>query len=351
MGRLRPTEFAETVLDYIQEYAAYILQWTQWLNSIVLQIMKNTFVVAMQSQITQWVQGGGNPRFVQSWSQTLTNAFNGAANTVVAQTLPNLSPGFSTAAGVLLQQNATPIQSNIDQELTALGTTQANFSNNFNNGGFAAYFDLFQPDNNLFSALMDTQDAALNAGSNQAQASQARSVAANGFTGDATCSDNPSYYPGGQWTANGMHWTCQDPNTGTDYFANINAAGTLTCDTGQLTQIPNDGLCADGTEPSTQTPGQTTAQGAGTALGSGEELVVNANNTIDLLFAVANNIMQLISTGKSFVTAQPPANFNLSAQGTQVLNQYINQPPNAGQSPNPPANIVIPAVPQFPPGP
>jgi hypothetical protein len=333
------TNFAEEVLIYAQEYLSYVLEWTQWLNSILLQVLKNGFVVALQGQVTNWVQGGGKPRYVQNWSKTFSTAFNSAANGVISQTIPNLSPSFSVAAQTLLQQNNSgnpPIRSNIDQEYATLGTTQQDFYNNFSDGGMSAYLDLFQPDNNLFGAVMDTQDEALAAGSNQYAATQAQDIAANGFTGDTGACDDGS-------DPNGVTYSCYNNN---DSFY----SQTPSCPVGyQLQTISNNGSCSDGSEPTTLTPGEVTAQTVSDALQSGQDLVVNANNTIDLLFAVANSLLKLISSGSKLVNAHPPASYQPSGSAQSIINTY-SQPPQQSGQPTPPANPVGPTS-SFPPPP
>ncbi|HVO28940.1 MAG TPA: hypothetical protein VMT81_03090 [Candidatus Paceibacterota bacterium] len=331
-----PTNFGEAVLNYGVNYMNYAQNLLEWLQSLSLQIFKNAFVAALQTQITAWIQGGGHPRFVQSWSQTFSNAFLGAANATVRQITPNLSPSFSGLAGSLASppsagSASSSIKSNIDQEYASIGTTQQDFYTSFDNGGLTAYLDMFQPDNNVLGAAIDTQDAAMAAGSSQANATQQKATAANGFTsgGDQYCDDGSD--------PNGSSYYCDDDSTPSD---GISGGGS--CDDGTTAiQISNGGVCADGSEPIAETPAKSTEEGLSTAAGSGIQLVVNANNILDLALAVTNDLLSTLAKGTA-LTSVGPNSYTPSANASATINQY-STPPSMGTQPTPPTNITYPS--------
>ena len=156
------------------------------------------------------------------------------------------------------------------------------FYNDFSKGGWDAYFNMLQPNNNFYSELMSTQDAMAVKASNQQAATQAQSAAAQGFKGTRICADGSD--PDGT--------SCVDSKSGEYLPKKLDG----TCGAGE-TLMPNGGLCADGTEPKTTTPGQITAGLSAKVLGSNIDLIVNANSLTGIAVAMTESLMNTLVSG------------------------------------------------------
>ena len=285
-----PTIFGKMVLEYAQELA--------------LQLLKNELINVVQNKVLAWVQGSGAPRFITSWADTFINAYTATAINALNGITPNLCPAFGPLINVALNIT-TPSAGYGFQTCTMSTANMKNFYNDFANGGWNSYFNMLQPNNNFYSGLMRTQDTVEAAASNQLSATQAKSVAASGFSGSKVCADvsNPD----------GTSLWCVDNETGERTLAPADG-----CPAGsQELTVPNGGLCADGTEPKTTTPGQVTAEISAKALGSNIDLIVNANNLMGILVAMTESLMNsLINSAQNAIDSglagiqpsPPPAN-------------------------------------------
>lgn len=281
-----PSNFGQMLLEYA--------------NNIVLQILKNVVIHLMQNTVLKWVSGNGVPRFINNWASTLVTAYTTAAVNAINQGFACINPTFVPQLKILLL--APTVNSNANNACAyqfqgnLTGNNLTNFYNNFSNGGFASYMQLFQPGGNLFGAAIDIQDSAMNAGSANQQSVQTQSIANQGWNPSGTCGDPASIYPGGQWTPNGSHWACQG-NSGTTYYPKSDNNGTLTCNTGdQLVSVPNGGLCADGSQPNLTSPGQVTGQVFNSAVNSGSNLVTSANDIAGLLNAFLTSLLNSLAS-------------------------------------------------------
>jgi hypothetical protein len=154
-----------------------------------------------------------------------------------------------------------------------------NFAQDFSNGGFDMYVDLFKPDHNFYSTYFDTADAISTAAANAQNVAEIKAIANQGFTGTQVCSDGSN--------PNGNRTVCVN-NLGIKIPPLKN--GSCQPDETAVT-IPNGGLCADGSEPKTTSPGQVTAQMSATALGAKANLIINAKDITGIIENLTDSLI------------------------------------------------------------
>jgi hypothetical protein len=273
-----PTAFAQTILEYT--------------NNIILQILKNVIVSLIQTKVLAWIRGNGAPRFIQNWATTLVNSYQQAALSALNSQFACINPALTPQVKLLIQV-PQPVNAGggnvcaVQFPAVLSATNLSKFYNNFSSGGFASYLALFQPGGNVFSASMDAQDAAMNAGATNQQATQAKSIANQGFTSDEICDD-------GSDPINGQHETCPSGLAPNDQGQCLDDTGQAASDLAVL--VPNDGLCADGTQPEASSPGAATGQVFNSAINSGSNLVTSANDIAGLLNAALSSLLNSLAT-------------------------------------------------------
>jgi hypothetical protein len=321
-------------------FAQFVLQTV---NEVILQILKNTLVAFIQQRVLGWIQNSGAPRFVQQFANQLVNIAQAKAISAVAQILPGYKytcPNIGNLLGpTIASLNLTvPAGKQPPQcTLPAVSVSQLkNFYNNFNYNVNAApgdswklYAQVLNPNNNYFGVLMQSQDYVSQQVDQAQQAQQAKTQAGQGFKGQEVCDDGSD--------PNGLSPMCV--NDDGDPFDIIPLDSDGWCpDNYSQEMMPNNGLCSDGSEPYTTTPGQTTKQVTDQALGGALDLTVNANSIAGVLASVATSLLNTIV--EAGVTAA-------TQYGTQGLTSITLSATAGGASSN---GGVMPTTPTPPTG-
>ncbi len=261
----------------------------KYLKNIAIQIAKNGLVLIMQNTVYKWINGNGAPHFIQQWGTTLANTFEARALASLNNQFACVNPAYAPQLRLLLMPPASggSAQGAGGNNVCANSFTFNLATNNlFSQGGFAAFTSLFQPDNNPWTAMLDIQDKELADAGQAQQAEQAKAIANQGFQGSSACPGDQSVYtsPQGKFSPSGMHAVCQYANGNTVQASVINTGQPeFTCPnkgmTYTITNAPNNGLCADGSEPKDTSPGQTDSKALSAAIASNFKLVSSANDT------------------------------------------------------------------------
>jgi len=281
---------------------------------------------ALQNQVLKWVNKGTNnaPQFIRSWADTFANAGTAAAIGALNSISPNICPAFAPLISASFNMTGGSGGSGIQQACTITADQMNNFAQDFSNGGFDMYVDLFKPDHNFYSTYFDTADAISTAAANAQNVAEIKAIAGQGFTGTQVCDDKSD--------PNGSRTVCVN-NLGIKLNPLKN--GSCRPDETAVT-IPNGGLCADGSEPLVTTPGQITAQLTGKALGSSFDYLINVNSdNSSLAQTLANTISNLalskIMTSVNGLLNKPsagtPVNPNTN-QGNTAKQQISIDPPS-----------------------
>ena len=271
--------------------AAFGQMLLKYLEDLALQIIKNEIIKELQGTVLKWIQGSGAPRFIQNWGTTLVNAYTTEATNVLNQQMKCVNPVIVPRLSLLLQSPAIPNSNSsgfcaaqFQNQLSSGKLTQ--LYNSFEQGGLDSYLKLFQPGGNDFGAMIDIQDQAMTAGGNSQNAQQTKSIAGQGWTGDAKCADNSS--------PTGAHNRCVTPKGVTyDLFP-----GETSCQAGDFKEeVGNGGKCADGKDPIVTSPDQSTGQVFGSSVDSASKLIVSAsgNDFAALFNALTSSLLNSLT--------------------------------------------------------
>jgi hypothetical protein len=247
----------------------------QFLQSTILQMLKNFLVLFLEKLVLAFIQNGGNPRFLQSWSSWASSAFNIAAGNAFGQIVPGLCPNFSgDVTGWLknafpsappTQNGGTSMNGAVSTNCTLQGAigNVSGYYNDFNTAGFDGFGALLAPNNNPFGTFAQAYDSMQAIGGSQQSAATNKALGGTGYKGTEFCTNGSTPNP----------------------------------------------LCSDGSEPFVTTPGTNLADTMNRNLNSSIDLIVNANDWTGLLVAVTGALLQqfLASGNGGIVGTAPPA--------------------------------------------
>lgn len=262
------------------------------LKNTLLQILKNTLIAIIQREVLTWVQGSGAPRFITNWGTQLVNAAQQSAINIINGQIKNCSVYSAFIPQVKITLNAfyKPASggSCANQFQAALGAYNfQQFYNNFANGGFVAFGASQLPSGNPLASQFFSSQAVSFAYNNQQKASQAKTNASNGLTGDEYCPAFPGADP-----INGTHIECESPDAN-DYVQPTGGS----CQAGYTaTTEDNGGLCPDGSQPLTKTPAAATGIAFSAAVGSTPQQTAAANDIVGILNSVLSSLLTSLAS-------------------------------------------------------
>ena len=182
-----PAHIAETVATGIADAARFVLE--QGLKAI-LSNLKKRLLDTMTDQITTWIKGGGEPQFVQNFSDVLGDAGSEAINATVKELRQVeffdpalrsfLEGGVAAGATRSFVERLTPTLPDVVPSVQA-------FRGNFDAGGFLAYRELFNPQNNPWGLQMLVEDEAIRKAAAETEKAKIEQVAEQGFEGQKRC--------------------------------------------------------------------------------------------------------------------------------------------------------------------
>ncbi len=156
-----------------------------------LELLKKRLLDMTVDQTVNWIQGGGEPLFITDWRAY----FNDVANIAGGDLVQELGLGFLCRPfGVQLQlavlqppRFTRAITCTLDQ---VVGNT-LNFYEDFRSGGFIAYRELWQPQNNFYGAVIMALEEKEQRVAGALYASAQEALAGNGILGTKKCYPKP----------------------------------------------------------------------------------------------------------------------------------------------------------------
>jgi len=279
----------------------------EWLQVFLTEKLKQTLINLVQKNILGWLQHNGSPRFVTNWTQTLTSNFiRGGVAALQNNALPNTcgafrplisdilspnygnsarnmsSPGLSRTGGCSLERTVGDVQK--------FYSDSSNFSSG---GGWLAYGTSLTASNNYYGSLFAAGVVADTAAKNAQEAAKNEAVANKGYTGTAVCDDGSD--------PNGISYICEVSFGVTRVMPE--GSGQAQCEDGSAPiSQPNNGSCADGSDPKIATPGSTVADISSQGTRAQIDRIVNANNLFGLLTGFASSYLsKLIDSGSKSI--------------------------------------------------
>ncbi|MEK9183623.1 MAG: hypothetical protein AAB890_00930 [Patescibacteria group bacterium] len=158
-----------------------------------LELLKKRLLDMTVDQTVNWIQGGGEPLFITDWRAY----FNDVANIAGGDLIQELGAGFLCRPfGVQLQlavQQPPRFTRVITCTLDQVVNNVLNFYEDFRSGGFIAYRELWQPQNNFYGAVMMALEEKENRVASALYASAQEALAGNGILGTRKCYPKPGF--------------------------------------------------------------------------------------------------------------------------------------------------------------
>lgn len=156
----------------------------------VQETIKKRFFDMIVDQMVNWIQGGGKPLFIQNWNAFLAQY----GNIVTGDLLAEMKiAGICRPFGMQLQlavlqppRFSGQIRCTLDQVVRNM----VGFYNNFSTGGFVAYREQWQPQNNFYGALLLAINEKETRIADKRFAGLQEAQAGGGFLGQKKCDEN-----------------------------------------------------------------------------------------------------------------------------------------------------------------
>ena len=260
------SSFLSWGLDVLSEYAnsaSLVQSLLEWAFKIAAEVLKRQLLNMIVDQIVQWIQGGGEPKFITDWPGFFRDAVDQAGGRFIQKIgLSQLCSPFK------LQLSAAfiPIPTFTERSsctLSAIGVNLDNFLKDFQNGNWIAWQEMvLKPQNNIYGAYLMAWDQYEIEKSAADKAALAESQAGKGFLG--------------------VRGGCIERNF----------EGYQSCiDSGLSAAECDEASCI---RRETITPGAAVGDVAGKALGSDIDYIVNAQSFAAYIGAIVNALLNRV---------------------------------------------------------
>ena len=179
------SSFLSWGLDVLSEYAntgQLVQSLLEWAFKIAAEVLKRKLLDMIVDQIVQWIQGGGEPKFITDWPGFFRDAVDQAGGVFIQKIgLSKLCSPFK------LQLSAAfiPIPTFTERTscaLSAIGVNLDNFLKDFQQGNWIAWQEMvLRPQNNIYGAYLMAWDQYEIEKSAAAKAASAEAQAGKGF--------------------------------------------------------------------------------------------------------------------------------------------------------------------------
>jgi hypothetical protein len=161
----------------------------EWAQEFVLEALKKRILDMMVDQIVDWVQGGDDPKFITDWEGFLDDAGDIASSAFIEKL------GVAGLCGPLQRslQAGLPVPDDFNTQDTYACTLDQlvgnidTFFSDFSNGGWAAYLESWQPNNNYVSTYIMVSSDHVEAVAAAREAAELEGLAGKGFQSSKTC--------------------------------------------------------------------------------------------------------------------------------------------------------------------
>ena len=174
-------------LNILSEYAntgQLVQSLLEWAFKIAAEVLKRQLLNMIVDQIVQWIQGGGEPKFITDWPGFFQDAVDQAGGRFIQKIgLSQLCSPFKAQISAAF----IPIPTFTERTsctLSAIGVNLDNFLKGFENGGWIAWQEMvLKPQNNIYGAYLMAWDQYEIEKSAAEKAASAEAQAGKGFLG------------------------------------------------------------------------------------------------------------------------------------------------------------------------
>lgn len=169
-------------------------QLLEWAFKLAAEQLKRQLLNMIVDQIVNWIQGGGNPKFISDWPGFFRDAIDQAGGRFLKQL--GLGQLCSPLMAAKLSASFIPIPKFSERSSCTLSKVGANldaFLKNFKNGGWVAWNEMIlSPQDNIYGAYILAWDQYEIEKSAAAKAADAEARAGNGFLSVRRCAETRS---------------------------------------------------------------------------------------------------------------------------------------------------------------
>lgn len=277
----------------------------EWITDILIKTVIETFKKRLLDMITdrivKYIQGEGDPKFIQNFEGVIGDAFQAAVgDTVLELDLANLcyQPSrFKLRVELMQTQFSQRVSCTLDSVVKNIGA----FKNDFKTGGWIAYQESLKLQNTLSGISLLTQDELLRRTNSKTEVARYEATVGAGFLGQKRCN---------QWRVVNKH---------TDVAGNEWAVGMTASGPGVYDSTP-DGIPYTGktdrpigsnwgcTQPETVTPGKVASEAVTQALFADITYLQNSEGLQQILSAAINASINRLTKetvqGLAYVTTE-----------------------------------------------
>ena len=201
------TAATATTGNWTETIANWATQVAKWAKDELLKTLRDVIAKKLidytVNQAIQWIQGGGDPKFVTDWQGLLTRTGQDVTGQVISQLGGiNICSPFKSAVINSTRIMAPYGGSSINRALSCpygqIGVNLADFYRNFGNGGWKAYSAMWQPGGNYYSATLMSYDYMLSRTNAAVTAKTNEAIAGSGYlsaTKEVKAEGKPSSRP------------------------------------------------------------------------------------------------------------------------------------------------------------
>ncbi|MCX6702474.1 MAG: hypothetical protein NTW60_01230, partial [Candidatus Wolfebacteria bacterium] len=314
-----------TLADFVEKVAEWGLTVARWVKDDLMKALRDVVAKKIMDYIVnetvRWIQGGGSPKFVSSWSGLAKNAGNIAFDTVIKQVgLARLCSPFSLQVKLSLlpvQDFPTQISCTLDQFVSNIN----NFYVDFNQGGWPAYSAMWNPENTYYGQMLMIQDNLQLESAKKVTAAMNEAISGSGFLSVKKCVD-PVY---------------SDQVTGIESYCQVYDSDTGECAVQGVRDITTKVQTGCNKEE-IQTPAMAVGEAAKNAIGSDSQWGANIQSWVSALAqALINRVMtEGFAALKNAVTGSSGSGSSgssaTSAYQNLVSSELANQKTQLGSS-------------------
>ena len=155
----------------------------------VQETIKKRFFDMIVDQMVNWIQGGGKPLFIQNWNAFLAQYGNIVTGDLLAEMkLAGICKPFGMQLQLAVLQPPR-FSKQVTCTLDQVVRNMVNFYNNFSAGGFIAYREQWQPQNNFYGGLLLAMNEKEMRIADKRFAANQQVQANNGFLGQQKCDE------------------------------------------------------------------------------------------------------------------------------------------------------------------
>ncbi len=161
-----------------------------FIERTALATLKKRLLDMMVDQIIGWIQGNGKPQFITDYKAFLKNAGNVAVGDLIQDAgWGRVCEPFRAKLRLQLQLQNTVFSERASCSLNSVINNFEDFYNDFAQGGWLAYNEMWKPANNQYGALILANDEMDRRRAEAERAAELQAIAGKGFTGQTQCNE------------------------------------------------------------------------------------------------------------------------------------------------------------------